>query len=241
MFHAFIKCSFCFLFIFFFSLNVKAQGNTLLLQNMFLIDGNGGPPVKTSMLIRDGMITAIGNDIKADNTQVLNLSGKFVMPALISSHGHIGNVKGTTAKAANYTRDNILAQLKKYQRYGVGNILVMGTDHPMLFASGLRDSSVNNLLPGARIYSAGYGFNVPQNVPKGGPMEYVFRPAYAAQVPAEMDTLAALHVDVVKMWVDDFGGSTPKMQPEVYKAIIDEAHKHSIRVASHLYYLSFLR
>ena len=117
----------------------------------------------------------------------------------------------------------------------------MGTDHPMLFAGGLRDSSVKSLLPGARLYSAGYGFNVPQNVPKGGPMEYVFRPETAAQVASEIDTLGALKVDVVKMWVDDFGGSTPKMKPEIYKAIIDEAHKRNIRVASHLYYLSDAR
>lgn len=241
MFHAFLKCCSCFLFTIFFIVNVKAQNNALLLQNMLLIDGNGGTPVKTNMLIKDGTIAAIGNDIKADNTQLLNLSGKFVMPALISTHVHIGNLKGTTAKAANYTRDNILSQLEKYQCYGVENILVMGTDQPMLFASGLRDSSVKSLLPGARLYTAGYGFNVPPKAPPGGAMEYVFRPASATQVAAEMDTLAALKVDVVKMWVDDFGGSTPKMKPEIYKAIIDEAHKRNIRVASHLYYLSDAR
>jgi len=33
------------------------------------------------------------------------------------------------------------------------------------------------------------------------------------------------------------GGSTPKIQPEVYRAIIEEAHKNGIRVAAHLYYL----
>lgn len=242
MFHSFIKCCSCFLLTVFFCLKGNAQqNNSLLLQDMILIDGNGGAPVKTNMLIQDGMIAAIGNNIKADNSQVLNLPGKFVMPALISAHVHIGNLKGTTTKAANYTRDNILSQLEKYQRYGVENILIMGTDHPMLFASGLRDSSAKSLLPGARLYSAGYGFNVPQHVPKGGPMEYVFRPASAVQVPAEMDTLAVLKVDVIKMWVDDFGGSTPKMKPEIYKAIIDEAHKRNMRVASHLYYLSDAR
>ena len=242
MFYSPAKCRLYCLLIVCFHINANAQqGNSLLLQDMFLIDGNSSVPLKTNILIRDGMIAAIGNDIKADDTQVLNLSGKFVMPALISTHVHIGNLKGTTAKASNYTRENILSQLEKYQHYGVENILVMGTDQPMLFENGLRDSSANDLLPGARIYSAGFGFNVPPKPAPGGPMDHVFRPVNAAHVDAEIDTLAGLKIDIVKMWVDDFGGSSPKMQPEIYTAIINEAHKRNMRVASHLYYLSDAR
>ena len=37
--------------------------------------------------------------------------------------------------------------------------------------------------------------------------------------------------------VDDNLGSTPKMAPEVYRAVIDEAHKRGLRVAVHLFYL----
>jgi imidazolonepropionase-like amidohydrolase len=43
------------------------------------------------------------------------------------------------------------------------------------------------------------------------------------------------------MWVDDFYGQYRKdqiMKPEIYSAIIKEAHKHNIRVASHLYHIA---
>ena len=42
----------------------------------------------------------------------------------------------------------------------------------------------------------------------------------------------------MKIWVDDFRGSLPvKMSPEIYAAVIDEAHAQGLRVASHVYYL----
>ena len=230
---------------------IAGCGNTTSTKNLTatvlydatIIDGNGGAPLQhTSVRIEGDSITDVGEHIDTANAAVIHMEGKIIMPALISAHVHIGTLKGTSAKPENYTRDNILAQLKKYQDYGIENVLVMGTDRPMLFESGLRDSSVNGLLPGARLYSAGYGFNVPQ---AGGPitsvMDQLFRPASPQQVPAELDSVAAVKPTVLKMWVDDFGGSTPKMDPAVYKAIIDEAHKRNLRVAAHLYYLSDAR
>ena len=46
-----------------------------------------------------------------------------------------------------------------------------------------------------------------------------------------------MKVDIVKIRVDDNLGTTPKMAPEIYRAVIDEAHKKGLRVAVHLFYL----
>jgi imidazolonepropionase-like amidohydrolase len=37
----------------------------------------------------------------------------------------------------------------------------------------------------------------------------------------------------IKIWVDDHGGRTKKLTPEMYLAILDEAHKHNVPVAVH--------
>jgi imidazolonepropionase-like amidohydrolase len=217
---------------------------SILLDHVRLIDGNGGAPVEdTRLLLKDGKIAAIGADISDKDATVINLEGKTVMPALISAHSHIGTLKGTSTKPENYTEDNILAQLKRYESYGVLHIMAMGTDRPLLFESGLRDRSIKGDIPGARIHSAGYGFGVPNGAPPlGFAMDKVFRPATAAQVALQMDSLAQLKPDMVKIWVDDFNGKYPaKMQPEIYKAIIREAHQHNLRVAAHVYYLSDLK
>lgn len=211
----------------------------ILLEHVRLIDGNGGTPVEdTRLLIKDGKIAAIGADITDENATVINLNGKTVMSALISAHSHIGTLKGISTKPENYTEDNILAQLKKYESYGVLHIMAMGTDRPLLFETGLRDRSLKGEIPGARIHSAGYGFGVPNGAPPlGFAMDKVFRPATAAQVALQMDSLVQLKADMVKIWVDDFNGKYPaKMQPEIYTAIIQAAHQHNLRVAAHVYY-----
>jgi imidazolonepropionase-like amidohydrolase len=45
--------------------------------------------------------------------------------------------------------------------------------------------------------------------------------------------LASRGVRFVKTWVDDRGGTIQKLTPQLYKAIIDEAHRHGMRVAVH--------
>ena len=52
-----------------------------------------------------------------------------------------------------------------------------------------------------------------------------------------VEGVANQKVDWVKIRVDDNLGTAQKMTPEIYKAVIDEAHKRGLRVASHLYYL----
>jgi len=45
---------------------------------------------------------------------------------------------------------------------------------------------------------------------------------------------AARKVDIIKFWVDDRGGRAPKLSIPTSRAIIDEAHKHGIRVMAHI-------
>jgi imidazolonepropionase-like amidohydrolase len=53
--------------------------------------------------------------------------------------------------------------------------------------------------------------------------------------------LSAKKPDFVKIWVDDRNGTVKKLSPPLYRAIIDEAHKHRLRVIAHVYYLADAR
>lgn len=208
---------------------------SILLKNAMVIDGTGSAPrANTDILISSGRIAAIQKGIIANGAREIDLSGKTVMPALICAHAHVGTLKGTTSSADNYTRENLLRHLKKYEDYGVGAVLSLGTDRPLIF-NGFADSTQAGLLPGARLYSAGYGFNTPDPNP-GSWMNLLLRPNTPEDVPAMMEKLAAVKPTVVKIWVDDHGGNAQKMKPEIYQAIIREAHKRNIRVAAHLFY-----
>lgn len=219
-------------------ISLTCHAQTTVLQHVNIISGTGaGLQTDKNIIITRDRITAITPATQAPprDATMVNMQGKTVMPVIISAHSHIGNLKGNSASGTNYTRENIFRQLHKYEDYGVGAVLCMGTDRPLIF-NGLRDSSMQGLLPGARLYSAAYGFAAKDGGPAG--MDGLNRPVTPEEAIAGVDEMAKLKPAVLKMWVDDFGGSVPKMKPEIYKAIIQEAHKKGIRVAAHLYYLA---
>jgi imidazolonepropionase-like amidohydrolase len=94
-------------------------------------------------------------------------------------------------------------------------------------------------LGGATLFIAGRGFVAPGGGPTVSPLEHVpfevDRPELARLLVRE---LIAQKVDMIKVWVDDRLGTRPKLPPELYAVIIDEAHKHGARVMAHVYYLA---
>jgi len=70
-------------------------------------------------------------------------------------------------------------------------------------------------------------------------------PVIAARTPEEartaVDAVAPMKPDFVKIRVDDNLGTSTKMTPAVYKAVIDQARRHNLRVAAHLFYLEDAR
>ena len=116
----------------------------------------------------------------------------------------------------------------------------MGTDGENFAA--WRDASHNGTLPGPAIYTAGIGFGTKDAVPPNSMgFTQVLRPDTPDEARAAVRKQAALQPDFIKFWLDDFWGQYPKMKPEIYAAIIDEAHRSNLRVAAHLYHLEDAR
>ena len=188
-----------------------------------VIDGTGNPPIKDAVLIvRDGRIEDVGSKELLPPPETANLvdvSGKTIIPGLINAHGHVGQTRGLESGPDVYCKDNVLAQLQLYARYGVTTVVSLGGDGPE--AIELRDEQDTKDLDRARIYVAG-------SVVDG---------RTPAAVTKMIDDNAAMKVNWIKIRVDDNLGSSRKMRPNVYQAVIDHAHRKGIRVASHLYYL----
>ena len=233
--------TFCFLVLLLHSVTTKAQQSKILLKNLRLIDGtNGLPQENTDILIEGQRIAAIGKNLKSARARVIDLQGKTVMPAMISAHVHVGVISGNAQSGTFFSRDNVLAQLKKYLDYGISTVQTLGTDRPLLYENGFRDSLMKGLLPGARLFSGGYGFNIPDpSVRKESFMGNLYRPLSADEVPGMMKELNGINPSMVKIWVD--GTPQTKMKPAIYQKIIQEAHRYQRRVAAHVYYLSDAR
>jgi imidazolonepropionase-like amidohydrolase len=174
------------------------------------------------LLVRDGKIVAAGPAAAVEvpeGAEKVDLTGRFVTPGLILGHGHVGGSKGLETGPAVYTDENLQAQLALYARYGVTTVVSLGGDGPE--AIRLRDAQNTPDLDRARIFVAGK--IVDADTPE------------AARKMVDED--AGMSVDFIKIRVDDNLGSGKKMTPEVYQAVIDQAHQHNLPVAIHLYYL----
>ena len=106
-----------------------------------------------------------------------------------------------------------------FARYGITTVWSLGGEQEPGFKA--RASQNVSSLGRARIYVAG-------DVIVGK------TPEEARQMVAKV---AEAKPDVIKIRVDDQLGSTAKMPPAVYRAIIDEAHRRGLRVAAHIFYL----
>ena len=218
------------------------RGGTVLYENARLIPGDGQPAIeRAALLVRDGRISRVGRAGEVGLPQGaarVDLAGKTLIPTFINVHTHTGFQKGGTYAAQNYSREVILEDLNRALYFGITAVVSQGID-PGDTALRIRAEQAAGTLGGARLFLAGRGIGFPN----AGPGADTYRGiAYSVMTPDEgrraVREQAALKVDLIKIWVDDRNGRAPRMTPEVSHAIIDEAHKHGLKVNAHVFYLS---
>ena len=154
---------------------------------------------------------------EAAGVHAIDATGQFIIPGLINTHGHVGGtwIPGTAVEYGDYSA----AELTRYARFGVTTVASLGGDREASFA--LRNASWGDATPPrARLLVA-------------GPVVTGATPDEAAE---QVDAVAAMGPDWIKIRVDDNLGATTKMSPETYAAVIARAAEHGLRVASHLFY-----
>jgi imidazolonepropionase-like amidohydrolase len=187
-----------------------------------LIIGDGSAPIdNAAFVVQGGRFTQVG---RAGQVQVpagaarVDLRGKTVMPTIIDTHVHLAT-----------NREMLIDQLQRKAYFGVGVAASLGQDTGDV-AFQVRNETIPNA---ARLRTAGRGITMPEPGRTEAPY-WVSTPAEARKAVQE---LAARKVDLVKIWVDDRNGMYKKLTPDLYGAIIDEAHKNGLRVAAHVFTL----
>jgi imidazolonepropionase-like amidohydrolase len=214
----------------------------IALTNFALIDGNGGERIQSAtMILHDQQIQAIGatgNVAIPPDAAVIDCAGKTIIPGIVSDHSHLGLVDGTKSGPGYCTRENVLRQLRQYEVYGVTTVVSLGINSPIFYE--LRPQLHVGKLPGADAFGADRGIGAPDTAPPASMTgDVVDRPENVDQARADVRRAAERKTDLIKFWLDDFNGTMPtKMSPDIYRAIIDEAHQQHLRVAAHIYYLN---
>ncbi len=217
-----------------------AYANAQLYEGARLIPGDGGPAIESSaFLVEKGRVTRVGKrgEVTAPaGIARVDLSGKTVMPTLISTHVHPGFQKGLSYGSGNYTREVILNDLNLALYYGISVVMSQGIERGDL-AIQMRDEQLAGKLGGALLLVAGRGIGAPNAGP--GALAYkgiAYEVSTEAQIRQAVREQAARKVNAIKIWVDDRGGRAPSLSPELTAAAADEARKHKLRISAHVYY-----
>lgn len=187
-----------------------------------VIVGDARAPIENASFIVSGArFVQVGRaaDVRAPaGATHVSLAGKTVMPAIIDTHTHLSQ-----------TREMLIDDLRRRAYFGVGAAQSLGQD--------TTDASFQvraQTMPGvAKFFTAGRGITAPEPGRTTAP----YWVTTTAEARRAVQDNAAKKVDIVKIWVDDRMGAVKKLSPELYVAVIDEAHKNRLRVIAHIYTL----
>jgi imidazolonepropionase-like amidohydrolase len=199
-----------------------------------LIDGTGNPPIPNAVIIINGNnIVAVTNEAEyldqyysslinnqTARVNILNLTGKYVIPGLFDMHAHVAGVRKNSYNQ-NFS-ENALNMLLDY-----GVTTIRSPAGPTNESIALKHNVSEGNIEGPEIFTAGILLNSPQIA-----IPFVEKQVSTEeQAREEVRHQAAAGVDYVKLYVG--------LPPNLVKAAIDEAHSQGIRVIGHLYMTSW--
>lgn len=192
--------------------STRAQaGQTRAFVGATIIDGTGKAPVTNATLV-----------VRDGRVVEVGPASQVVVPANAERVSLAGkfiipgliNAHGHASSRGN---------LATYAAYGVTSVFSLGDESTDVFAA--RRAQDTTTPVHARVFVAGP----------------VLNPTSADEARVQVAAVVSRGVDIVKIRVDDNLGTTARMSPDVYRAVIEEAHARGKRVAVHLYYLADAR
>jgi imidazolonepropionase-like amidohydrolase len=210
----------------------------LALVGGMLLTGYEVPPIHHAAVVIEGnKIVAAGPvsevNVPADAT-VVDTSGRAMLPGLIETHGHLivlgqGAYDTWFPWIKSHGGDAMLAKVmeisaKQLLMAGVTTTVDLGA--PLAPSLSIRDRINKGEIVGSRILASGPWISRGS----GGAMQDGFggiNVSSSAEAAQQVEKLATAGVDLIKAHAG--------LTRDDYKAIVDAAHKHHIRVHAHVY------
>lgn len=197
-----------------------------------LIDGYGSTPIQNSVVIIEGdKIKAIGTietmAIPA-NAEVISTEGMSVLPGLWDMHVHTminGHADyGYWDKTYPPLFEEVIMPASAEQLLMAGVTSARDLGGPLKESLAVRDRINKGEIPGATLYVSGPFL---QKEPYPGTEAFRWGINGANDARAKVKKLADAGVDCIKLVDQD------QLTKEELKALVDEAHKHNLKVVAH--------
>jgi imidazolonepropionase-like amidohydrolase len=224
------------------ALQAQAARHLALVGGM-LLDGYEAPPIHHAAVVIEGnRIVQVGPAsevrIPADAT-VIDTSGRTMMPGLMEMHAHLAILghgeygrwfAWLAAHKAQFPPERVFEiSAKHLLMAGVTSAIDLGGSmNPSLT---VRDRIARGEIPGPRLQVSGPPINHPSGAANPGSADNLLGPGVGVTTPAEAAAAVEEHV---QRGVDVIKCQTPLSSDE-YRAIVEAAHRHNIRVHAHLY------
>jgi imidazolonepropionase-like amidohydrolase/ABC-type multidrug transport system permease subunit len=228
----------------------RARGHNWLIQNARIFVGNGKVIESGAVLVRNGKIENVYEgsfpDAKSLNAEAIDAAGKTILPGLIDVHVHLGASGGFPEDFTKYdpaaaseralasylycgvtavrsAGDRLDYMLKLRSKFGTGEKL--GTE--LLFCGPLFTTEGGHGTEYARF--------LPEAMRASFQEQFVRTPKTVEEARQQVDGLAAQHVDAIKGVLEAGGAgySFNRMDVNILRAVVDEAHARKLPVAIH--------
>lgn len=225
--------------------------SAVLFQNVRVFVGNGTVIDRGAVLIRNGKIEQLFGappaDTKAFNAEVIDASGKTLMPGLIDMHVHVGAPGGVYADAAKYAEPK--TEERRLAAYLYSGITAVRSTGDLLHDSlALRKEINSGRYLGAELFVCGPLFTAagghpeellkkfPEGMREQAKAEFVREPKSAEQARQQVDQLKKDGVDGIKAVLESGNASwglVNRFDTNLYRAVIAEAAKDDLPSATH--------
>jgi imidazolonepropionase-like amidohydrolase len=191
-------------------------------ENARVIVGDGRVIDNATIVVNAGKIAQVGRaaDVKAPaGANRVSLAGKTVMPTIVDTHVH-----------TSQTRDALTQDLTRRTYYGVSAAMSLGQDTE---AAPFEIKAMP--IPGAaRFFSAGRGITAPEPGRTMAPY-WIHDGGRRTQGRSGAGRTQSGHHQDLGWTIAT--ANTKKLTPDLYGAVIDEAHKNKLRATAHLFTL----
>lgn len=246
-----------FILIKYFTRPGKTRPGELIIRNVHIIVGDGTELKERDVYIKNGIITDIAESpVIKKNVQIIDGTGKTLMPGLIDSHVHIQGLQNRCDEDSDRFLSETVPEIFKERilPYGITSLKDLGS--PRHFIYKLRDKIKSGEISGPELIIVGPNFTAPGGHPAGtlgGDNPWVRR-ELAAEVTSAEDVqrviaeLKTAGVDFLKItyqggdyWYFDKKLQIDKPDKDLMEQIIREGKENGLLTTAHVFYKEDVR